>query len=118
MVVVQHSSWGSMVPGEVLPGSTSIVLGEVLPRSTSMVAGKVLPESSMVFGEVLPRSISIVPREVQPGSRESSIRVKHGSWGSSTRVTRKFYPGQQAWLPGKFHPGQACLPTLRPPGAL
>ncbi|GMN48480.1 hypothetical protein TIFTF001_017651, partial [Ficus carica] len=33
VVVVQHSSRGSMVPGEVLPGSTSMVAGEVLPGS-------------------------------------------------------------------------------------
>ncbi|GMN75218.1 hypothetical protein TIFTF001_056748, partial [Ficus carica] len=34
------------------------------------------------------------------------LRVnKHGTWGSSTRVTGKFYPGQQAWYLGKFYPG-------------
>ncbi|GMN46321.1 hypothetical protein TIFTF001_015498 [Ficus carica] len=86
VVVAQHSSRGSMVPGEVLPGSTSIAPEEVLPGLTSMVAGEVLPGSSMVPREVLPGSTSIVSREVQPRSRGSSTRVnKHGCRGSSTR---------------------------------
>ncbi|GMN55561.1 hypothetical protein TIFTF001_024678 [Ficus carica] len=95
VVVVQHSSRGSMVPGEVLP------------RSTSMVAGKVLPGSSMVPGEVLPGSTSIVSGEVQSGSRGSSTQVnKHCSRGSS------FYPGHGEVLPGSTSivPDEEVLP--------
>ncbi|GMN31140.1 hypothetical protein TIFTF001_044552 [Ficus carica] len=38
------------------------------------------------------------------------LRVnKHGTRGSSTWVTGKFYPGQQAWYLGKFYPGHGVV---------
>ncbi|GMN32654.1 hypothetical protein TIFTF001_003777 [Ficus carica] len=116
VVVVQHSFRGSSTRVNIGPTrwwSSSIVPGEVLPGSTRIVPGKFYPGQHRT-------NLMVVVRH---SSRGSSTRVnKHSSRGSSTRVNKDSSRGSSTrvnigptrwWssgiVPGEVLPGSTSI---------